>query len=439
MDLAINGIPFFQGEPGEKSIILATVLKVAGEEVLLQLPGGKLSCRTQTDLTLGETLLLRVKESPEQVTLQIVAREQEAAKPLPDPLPWEGLTERAQEVLTSLIQQDVPPDGPLTQRLIRHLPQSSDVPGQVPALLHLLREELPVNPTTIKALASYYHPRPSLTACLVDLVERLERLPMDLKEPLLVKLRPILSQGLDPILTEAVASVLVESQDGPDQADSLDTPQEEIPTPEPTPSNHENKTALGNPDPIVLSGQALKDLLRSLGVDHEQQLLEPSPRASVKGELLRLLQADLPLDIRRAIEEVLARLDAQQLLPGTRASLDGPLFLAHFELPLNHEGRAVNARVTLQGKGPGHKGLLRLLFLLESNHLGTLEMELIFSGKKISCTTRAKDQKALAFLQDREEHWQALFDRLGYELVHHRFRLVETPKEFNLKRVDIKA
>ena len=143
MDLAINGIPFFQGELGEKSIILATVLKVAGEEVLLQLPGGKLSCRTQTDLTLGETLLLRVKESPEQVTLQIVAREQEAAKPLPDPLPWEGLTERAQEVLTSLIQQDVPPDGPLTQRLIRHLPQSSDVPGQVPALLHLLRRNCP--------------------------------------------------------------------------------------------------------------------------------------------------------------------------------------------------------------------------------------------------------------------------------------------------------
>ena len=97
-----------------------------------------------------------------------------------------------------------------------------------------------------------------------------------------------------------------------------------------------------------------------------------SPRETMKGELLRLLQADLPLDVRRAAEEVLARLDVQQLLPGTRASVDGPLFLAHFEFPLNHEGRPHNVRVTLQGKSPGAEGLLRLFFLLESNHLGRL-------------------------------------------------------------------
>ncbi|NLN17049.1 MAG: hypothetical protein GX182_07010 [Firmicutes bacterium] len=508
MDLAIQGLSFFHGRLPENSIILATVLKVAGDEVLLELPGGKLTCRTQINLTPGETLLMQIKDAPEGATLQIMARGGEVPGPPPG-----TLTDAAHGLLTSLIAQRVPPDSPLTQELIAHLSQSSPAPGEIPAILHLIREELPVDPRTIKALASYYHPRPSLTECLVDLAQRLESLPIAPKEPLLAAIKSILSQGLDPIsLENHGAEVLGESQAGPKPAPA-DRPFVEASTPAavtdaqheaadppslvsdhqdkasgafpeasshqegmlgaPQPSDHQGRSpgvlpgdkapdkppaAMDDnreaphppashreegtpaaPDPIVRSGEALKGLLRAMGVDHEGQLLQGSPAETMKGELLRLLQADLPPDIRRAAEEVLARLDVQQLLPGTRASFDGPLFLAHFEFPVNHEGRPQDVRVTLQGKGPGAEGILRLHFLLEANHLGTLEFELIFNGKKVSCTTRAKDGGALAFLQDRAEHWPKLFEGLGYELIHHRFRLAAAREEGRFGRVDIKA
>lgn len=482
MDLAIQGIPFLHGRLPENAVILATVLKVAGDEVLLELPGGRLSCRTQMDLTPGETLLMRVKGSPQGLTLQIVARGGEAPAPPP-----EGWTDIAHEVLTSIINQRVPPDSPLIQELSGHFPPSSPAPGEIPAVLHLLREELPVNPATIKALASYYHPRPSLTECLVDLAARLESLPMAPKEPALAAIRTVLSPGFDLISldtsgaqekADAIARSMVEDSTPEGVASKnkgLDAPpvtfdhHNESDAP-PATSVHQDKVSSRTSDrhgasPVadhqegasaqrvfsdrqdsspaipdrVSSGEALKDLLQALGVDHERRLLASSPRETMKGELLRLLQADLPLDVRRAAEEVLARLDVQQLLPGTRASVDGPLFLAHFEFPLNHEGRPHNVRVTLQGKSPGAEGLLRLFFLLESNHLGTLGIELIFNGRKVSCTTRAKDQGALSFLQERAEHWQRLFDGLGYELVHHRFRLAEAGEDHKLSRVDIKA
>jgi hypothetical protein len=127
MDLAIQGIPFFHGRLPENAVILATVLKVAGDEVLLELPGGRLSCRTQMDLTPGETLLMRVKGSPQGLTLQIVARGGEAPAPPP-----EGWTDIAHEVLTSIINQRVPPDSPLIQELSGHFPQALLLQGKFP-------------------------------------------------------------------------------------------------------------------------------------------------------------------------------------------------------------------------------------------------------------------------------------------------------------------
>ncbi|MGI6037353.1 MAG: hypothetical protein ACOYD6_03915 [Limnochordia bacterium] len=408
-----------------------TVVDVQEGRAVLQFPHGLLTCQRDCPLTKGQRLLVQPLPGGEGTILLRILNGDQGVSELEQPSLWELLGEpqpaQAEEILQGLLQHGLPPLSPLTKKLVELLPQMPQLPGNIPALIHLLRYGVTPTEELIRALALYYQEPKQLAGDLEALHGQLQAWEAPpawepLKERLALLCRqfnlPMGEASSEEQLPpeEALNKLVRAFQEGRVSRKGDLVPQEGA-----------EEKAPSSPPEVGKGGRALNEPVQAKGREF--------------GPLIKKLlsQRDsLPQGLVSSLERVAVHFEAGGLLREIPWEEGIPILFWQF--PFGAEPGQHGVRIMVLRDRGGEGAVKRTLtFSFQMEHLGLLTITLMVVPGAANCWVKASSREVLAYLRGYARDFTGILAQYGLDLTSLQFQLEEGPRALPQGPIDLRG